>query len=76
MRRSNLAPGTCDRATWDRRRNHAGEQVVELELADRLSREIDYLDLCHLHSLFVRPIDAVRPNFVRLRYPVYSPRRS
>src|SRR6185437_12049001 len=34
----------------------------------------DYIDVCHRSSLFMPAIDATNPDFVRLRYPVRSPR--
>ena len=48
--------------------------VGEFELADLLPAEIDYIDVCHRSSLFAPAIDAAGLDFVRLRYPVFSPR--
>src|ERR1700733_6029317 len=48
--------------------------VGEFEFSNFLSSEIDYIDVCHRSSLFVLTIDVESLDFVRLRFPVCSPR--
>jgi hypothetical protein len=51
------------------------EDLVDIKRTDLLPGEIYNIDVCHLHSLFVRPVDAERQSLFVCVLGLFSAQR-